>query len=130
MSGESGGEWYVLVEKMSARLSDSSWSLDDKLHVDGGREQALARAEELSLSYPKDHLGGAAEYGYLMFRASETSWLLEFSREFWNEYRNRPMTSTSHVRISVAQLVASKETPPAEPPAAKKGILRRTLGRD
>ncbi|MFI1352874.1 hypothetical protein ACH4TV_04705 [Streptomyces sp. NPDC020898] len=129
MSGGSG-EWYVLVERMSASSSDSSWSLDKKLHVDGGREQALARAEELSRSYPKDHMGGETEWGYLVFRTSETSWLLEISHEYWSEHWDRPMTFTKHVRISVAQLVASKEIPPAEPPAAKKGKLRRALGRD
>ena len=130
MSGGSGGGWYVLVERMSAGHSDSTWSLDEKLHVDGGREQALSRAEELSLSYADDQPGGGALYGYLSFRTSETSWLVELSREFWFEDRDEPRTATKHVRISVAQLVGSRETPPAEPPAGKKGILRRALGRD
>ena len=121
-------EWYVLVEKNEG-WSDSNWLLEDKVHVAGGREQALARAEELSLSY-RDGLYRPTEYGHLVFRTSETSWLLELTRESWHSERDEPYTRTEYARLTVAELVASKEPPPAERPASKKGILRRTLGRD
>ncbi|MDW4906124.1 hypothetical protein RB628_12430 [Streptomyces sp. ADMS] len=129
MSGGSG-EWYALVEEMAGRSDDSEWWLKEKLHVEGGREQALSRAAELSLAYPKDPWNGGPKYGYLVFRTSETSWLIELSDEYWSENSDGPKTFTKHARLSVAQLVASKETPPVEPPAGKKGILRRALGRD
>ncbi|MDQ0910640.1 hypothetical protein QFZ22_006625 [Streptomyces canus] len=92
-------------------------------------EQALARAEELSLSYPKG-LWRAEEYGHLVFRTSETSWLLELSRESWPSDRDEPYTRTEYARLTVAELVTSKEPPPAQRPASKKGVLRRALGRD
>ena len=97
--------------------------------MEGGREQALARAEELSLSY-REGLYRAKEYGHLVFRISETSWLLELTRESWDSDRDKPYTRTEYARLTVAELVTSKEPPPAERPASKKGILRRTLGRD
>ncbi|CAM5600275.1 hypothetical protein [Streptomyces canus] len=122
------GEWYVLVEENKG-WSDSNWLLKKKVHVEGGREQALARAEELSLSYVQD-LWRAEEYGRLVFRTSETSWLLELSRESWDSDRDEPYTFTEYARLSVAELVASKERPPAQRPASKKGVLRRALGRD
>ena len=121
-------EWYVLVEKNEG-WSDSNWLLEDKVHVAGGREQALARAEELSLSY-REGLYRAKEYGHLVFRISETSWLLELTRESWDSDRDKPYTRSEYARLTVAELVTSKEPPPAERPASKKGILRRTLGRD
>lgn len=97
--------------------------------MEGGREQALARAEELSLSYVEDRWR-AEEYGRLVFRTSETSWLLELTRESWPSDRDEPYTTTEYAPLSVAELVASREAPPAQRPAPKKGILRRTLDRD
>jgi len=123
-----GGEWYVLVETNEA-WNESNWRLKDKVHVEGGREQALARAEELSLSY-REKLWDAEEYGQLVFRTSETSWLLELSSESWHSDRDEPYTRTEYARLTVAELVASKEPPPAKRPAPKKGVLRRALGRD
>ena len=35
------GEWYVLVETNNG--DSDGWILKDKVHVEGGREQALAR---------------------------------------------------------------------------------------
>jgi hypothetical protein len=122
------GEWYVLVETNKG-YSDDNWLLKDKVHVEGGREQALARAEELSLSY-RESLWRAEEYGHLVFRISETSWLLELSSESWHSDRDEPYTRTEYARLTVAELVASKETPPAQRPEPKKGVLRRALGRD
>jgi hypothetical protein len=121
-------EWYVFVEKNDGGIDDD-WVLKDKVHVEGGREQALARAEELSLSYRED-LYRAKEYGHLVFRTSETSWLLELTRELWHSDRDEPYTFTEYARLTVAELVASKEPPPAPRPASKKGVLRRALGRD
>ncbi|MFF0094125.1 hypothetical protein ACFYSF_29765 [Streptomyces canus] len=121
-------EWYVLVETNEG-WSDSNWRLKDKVHVEGGREQALARAEELSLSY-QEGLYRSEEYGHLVFRTSETSWLLELSRESWPSDEDEPYTRTEYARLTVAELVASKERPPAQRPASKKGALRRALGRD
>ncbi|MFK4100042.1 hypothetical protein ACI2L1_08160 [Streptomyces sp. NPDC019531] len=125
---EMGGGWYVLVERNQGH-SDSNWLLKDKIHVEGGREQALARAEELSLSLP-GALWRAEEYGHLVFRTSETSWLLEFTTEAWHADWDKPHTFTEYARLTVAELVASKEPPPAQRPASKKGVLRRALGRD
>ena len=123
-----GGEWYVLVETNKG-YSDDNWLLKDKVHVEGGREQALARAEELSLSY-RESLWRAEEYGHLVFRISETSWLLELTSESWYSDRDEPSTRTEYARLTVAELVASKEHPPAQRPEPKKGVLRRALGRD
>ncbi|MFG2726478.1 hypothetical protein [Streptomyces canus] len=121
-------EWYVLVEKNDGGIDDT-WLLKDKVHVEGGREQALARAEELSRSY-QEGLWNAEEYGHLVFRTSETSWLLELTRELWSSDWDEPRTLTRYARLTVAELVTSKEPPPAPRPASKKGALRRALGRD
>ncbi|NEB04392.1 hypothetical protein [Streptomyces sp. SID13726] len=123
-----GGGWYVLVEANKG-YGDDTWLLKDKVHVEGGREQALARAEELSLTYPEGP-GHAQEYGRLVFRTSETSWLIEFKREAWQSGWDAPHVFTGHARLTVAELVASKEPPPAKRPEPKKGTLRRALGRD
>ena len=123
-----GGEWYVLVESNDGR-SENNWLLKDKVHVEGGREQAIARAEELSLSYRKS-LPFGEEYGHLVFRTSETSWYLELTREWWFRERKESYTHTEYARLTVAELVAAEEPPPAQRPEPKKGVLRRTLGRD
>ncbi|MGW2698978.1 hypothetical protein [Streptomyces sp. NPDC001340] len=124
-----GGEWYVLVETNNGD-SDGNWLLKDKVHVEGGREQALARAEELSLTYTDRLYDGGHGYGLLVFRISETSWLAEITHSRWSTYDEEPVTRTQYARLTVAQLISSTEPPPVERPAPKKGRLRRALGRD
>ncbi|MEU1480509.1 hypothetical protein [Streptomyces sp. NPDC005760] len=121
------GEWYVFIERNTG-YGESNWVLKARVHVEGGREQALAHAEELSLTWP----GGrrAEENGHRVFRTAETSWLVELTEEAWHPDWEEPRTFTEYFRLTVAELVASKETPPAKRPAPKKGVLRRALGRD
>ena len=123
-----GGAWYVLVERNEG-WSESNWLLKDKVHVEGGREQAIARAEELCLSY-RESLWRGEEYGHLVFRTSETSWFLELTRESWSDERKELYTLTEYARLTVAELVVAEEPPPAQRPEPKKGVLRRALGRD
>lgn len=124
-----GGEWYVLVETNNG-YSDGNWLLEQKAHVQGGREQAVAHAEELTRSYVERRTDGDAHHGHHVFRASETSWLLEFTESRWWEAFDKATEDSSYARISVAELVSSAEARPAERPAPKKGALRRALGRD
>ncbi|WP_406167693.1 hypothetical protein OIE52_18450 [Streptomyces canus] len=74
-------------------------------------------------------LSRAEEYGHLVFPTSETSRLLELTSESWYSDWDGPRTFTRYARLTVAELAISKEPPPA-PPASKKGVLRRALGRD
>ena len=123
-----GSEWYVLIDTQEA-FGEEHWHLRDKIHVEGGREQALARAEELCFSYLQQHRP-LDEHGHAVYRTSDTSWLVEVSREAWHAGWERPSTCTSYARLTVAELVAVKETPPATRKTPKKGLLRRALGGD
>jgi hypothetical protein len=122
-----GVEWYVLVETNNG-YSDGNWLLRDKVHVAGGREQAVAHAEELTRSSVERRTGGDPHRGHRVFRTSETSWLLEFTQSRWYEPRDRATENSSYARISVAELISSAEARPAERPAPEKGRLRRALG--
>ncbi|MFD9406814.1 hypothetical protein ACFWBN_07265 [Streptomyces sp. NPDC059989] len=63
-----------------------------------------------------------------MFWTAETGgWLVKVGHSDWPDDSNSPTTSTAHVRISVAELEHTVETPVAERPA--KSRLRRALGR-
>ncbi|MET9759356.1 hypothetical protein ABZ016_09895 [Streptomyces sp. NPDC006372] len=124
MSSGSVGQWYVLVEANESHGGDSTWDLTDKVHVEGGREEALSRAQEMSLSLVPGR-SDPEKYGRTVFRTSETSWLVEVTHSFWYDGFDRPSTLSSHFRISVAELVATKETPPAEP--RKKGWVSRVI---
>jgi hypothetical protein len=119
----------VLVETNNG-YSDGNWLLQDKVHVEGGREQALARAEALSLTYTGGLFLSDSGHGRVVFRISETSWLAEITHWRWSTYDEEPVTRTQYARLTVAQLISSTEPPPAERPAPKKGRLRRALGRD
>ncbi|WP_067812971.1 hypothetical protein [Actinomadura kijaniata] len=110
--------WYVLVEANESHGGDNTWNLVAKVPVEGGKEAAIARAEEISRtslsgSLPKDE-------GRLVFRTSPTSWLVEKSR-LVRERSADPIKHTQHLRVCVAELVFARE--PADPP--KKGRLRR-----
>ncbi|MEV6054022.1 hypothetical protein [Streptomyces sp. NPDC052107] len=119
----------MLVETNNG-YSDDNWLLKDKVHVEGGREQALARAEELSLTYTDRLSPIGSGYGRLVFRVSETSWLLEITDSWWFTNSDEAVTRTQYARLTVAQLISSTEPPPVERPAPRKGRLRRALGRD
>ncbi|MGW5426398.1 hypothetical protein ACWET9_04130 [Streptomyces sp. NPDC004059] len=123
-----GGEWYVLVETKNG--DSDGWILKDKVHVGGGREQALARAEELSLTYTRGLYLSGSDHGRVVFRISETSWLAEITESLWSTSREEAFTKMRYARLPVAQLISSTEPPPVERPAPKKGRLRRALGRD
>ncbi|MFI2370560.1 hypothetical protein [Streptomyces sp. NPDC018833] len=111
--------WYVLVEA-NGPYSDNRWALVAKIPVEGGREAAIARAEEMS----RTHMRGAFpdQQGRLVFRTSPTSWLVEQSRLMRLERSADPTMLTEHMRICVAELVMAREPAPLEPP--KKGWLR------
>ncbi|EFL33564.1 predicted protein [Streptomyces viridochromogenes DSM 40736] len=126
MSSGSVGQWYVLVEANESHGGDNTWDLTDKVHVEGGREAALARAQEMSLSLVPGRTD-TEKYGRTVFRTSETTWLVEVTYSFWYDGWDHPSTSSSHFRISVAELVAVQETPPAEPP--RKGWVNRMINR-
>lgn len=123
LSGASAGQWYVLVEANRSEV----WRLAEKVHVEGGREEALRRAEEMSLSYDRS-FHAPDGYGRTVFRTSESSWLVELTESHWSERFNELFTSSAHFRISVGELTFVRETPPVEPPPAKKGRLRRAVG--
>ncbi|WP_433450232.1 hypothetical protein ACQPXS_17445 [Streptomyces sp. CA-142005] len=123
-----GGEWYVLVE--TKKGDGDGWILKDKVHVEGGREQALARAEELSLTYTRGLYLSRSDHGRVVFRISETSWLAEITESLWSTSYEEAFTIMRYARLTVAQLISSREPPPVERPAPKKGRLRRALGRD
>ncbi|KUN72945.1 hypothetical protein AQJ46_11185 [Streptomyces canus] len=120
-------EWYVLVETNNG-WSDGNWLLHDKVHVAGGREQAVARAEELTRSNVERRTGDDPHRGHLVFRTSETSWLLEFTKSRWSEPFDHATEDSSYARISVAELISSAEARPVERPAPEKGRLRRAFG--
>ncbi|MEU6982742.1 hypothetical protein ABZ946_04885 [Streptomyces sp. NPDC046324] len=112
--------WYVLVEANDS-YSDSRWELVAKIPVEGDREAAIARAEEMSRTYMRDAFPD--QQGRLVFRTSPTSWLVEQSRLMQLERSGAPETITEHMRVCVAELVMAKEPAPLDPP--RKGRLRR-----
>ncbi|MEV6296036.1 hypothetical protein AB0M41_37690 [Streptomyces sp. NPDC051896] len=118
----------MLVETKNG--DSDGWILKDKVHVEGGREQALARAEELSLTYTRGLYLSRSDHGRVVFRISETSWLAEITESLWSTSREEAFTKMRYARLTVAQLISSTEPPPVERPAPKKGRLRRALGRD
>ncbi|MCX5558492.1 hypothetical protein [Streptomyces sp. NBC_00038] len=124
----SEAEWYVLVERNKGS-SDTEWTLREKIHAEGGRDAALVKAEELTRSYLERGFYSLGDTGRSVFRISETSWLVEVSYSRWPEGAMRPVTSSSHIRISVAELVYFKETPPVEPPPATGGSPGRAFRR-
>ncbi|GAA3043692.1 hypothetical protein GCM10020229_63710 [Kitasatospora albolonga] len=100
--------WYVLVEQSESLGGDNTWVLTQKVAVEGDRDAAVARAEELCRT-----VGSREKDGRLVFRRSPTSWLVELSYEYWDE---RARVSTRHLQVSVAELVLSEKAPPAEKP--------------
>ena len=120
----SGGDWYVLVETGTG--ADGRQELRRAIHVEGGREQAVARAAELARTCAANGEDGPSSAGRRVFRISETSWLVEHLRSYWADGRARNYATP--LRISVGELEYAKEVVPAEPPP--KGVLRRALGRD
>lgn len=121
-------QWYVLVEANSNYGYDSYWELKKKHHVEGGRSAALSRAEEICRTWCPRHWEPEEKSGRTVFQTSETSWLVEVTREWWSESANQASTSEGHFRVTVARLVHAKETPPAHPPEKKAGVIRRAFG--
>ncbi|MFH8493723.1 hypothetical protein [Streptomyces coeruleorubidus] len=117
-------QWYVLVE---GNGDTDRWQLEEKHHVVGDRSTALSRAEEICRTWcpwgrkPEEH-------GRTVFETSETSWLLELTKEVWMESDDRAYTRREHFRVTVARLVHTKETPSAHPPEKKAGAIRRAFG--
>ncbi|MET7326118.1 hypothetical protein [Streptomyces sp. NPDC005549] len=111
--------WYVLVE----RVKYGEWSLVDKIPVEGGEEEALARAEETARTRPPWGSTTSDSCGRLVFRTSPTSWLVELTESSWSKGDKSPTTYTEHLNIRVAELVHVQELVPAEPP--KKGRFGR-----
>ncbi|MBW5483609.1 hypothetical protein [Streptomyces bambusae] len=112
--------WYVLVEANKSWSGDNTWELVEKIPIEGGREAALARAEEMSRTYARGV--DREKIGRLVFRTSPTSWLVEQTRSVWYE-GSGPTTLSEHMRICVAELVLAREPVPADPP--KKFWQRR-----
>ncbi|MFB7375492.1 hypothetical protein ACFC0D_37330 [Streptomyces sp. NPDC056222] len=112
--------WYVLVEANETYGGDSTWDLVAKVPVEGGREAAIARAEEIS----RTSLSGTPPEGEgrLVFRTSPTSWLVEKSRLVRHERSAEPIKHTRHMRVHVAELVMAQEPAPLDPP--RKGWRR------
>ncbi|MEV6396992.1 hypothetical protein AB0M39_19765 [Streptomyces sp. NPDC051907] len=130
MSMASTGHWYVLIETNTVYDGDNLWSLTEKLPVEGGREEAIGRAEELSLSYEPGPYPSAPETcGRTVFRTSQTSWLVESEQSLWHQGWTAPATLSQLMRITVAELVSARPAPPAEPPV-KRGRLRRARRAD
>ncbi|WP_129843137.1 hypothetical protein [Streptomyces sp. RFCAC02] len=119
-------QWYVLVEADGGWGTESEWVLAEKHRVEGNREAALSRAEEICRTHPV--LWDLEESGRAVFQTSESSWLVEVTHETWNEHLGRPSTLTEHFRVTVGLLVHTRETPPAAPPGKKPGVLRRAFG--
>ncbi|MEU1472593.1 hypothetical protein ABZ434_30800 [Streptomyces sp. NPDC005761] len=111
--------WYVLVE----RVKYGEWSLGDKIPVEGGEKEALARAEETARTRPPWGSSDSSPCGRLVFRTSPTSWLVELTESSWRKGDTSPTTYTEHLNIRVAELVHVQELVPAEPP--KKGRFGR-----
>ncbi|MER7181541.1 hypothetical protein ABT404_18995 [Streptomyces hyaluromycini] len=119
-------EWYVLVEANHG-TSDTTWNLEEKRHVVGGRAAALSRAEEICRTWCPDGWK-PEECGRTVFEVSESSWLVEVTKEWWYESDNRAYTRKEHFRVAAGRLVHAKETPPAHPPEKKAGAIRRAFG--
>lgn len=125
----SRGEWYVLVEANEGG-ADTKWRLRDKVYAEEGREQALALAEEWTLTcgWRGGRSDAPEKEGRRVYRLSETSWLVEIEHPYWSDSRGA-VTLDCHVRVSVAELVHVKEHTPARPPAPKSGVLSRAFRR-
>ncbi|MFK0231262.1 hypothetical protein ACIQUL_36475 [Streptomyces sp. NPDC090303] len=111
--------WYVLVEANESYSSDERGELVAKIPVEGGREAALAHAEEMSRTYARGV--DPEQYGRLVFRTSPTSWLVEQTWLVRYDRSDSPSTLSRPMRICIAELVFARE--PADPP--KKGWRRR-----
>lgn len=104
--------WYVLVEHVQYGES----KLSSKIEVEGGREAAITRAEEVARSStPAMHLTGTP-VGRMVFQTSPTSWFVELTGSYWSKGDKGPMTIVEHLTIRAAELVHFQELIPAEPP--------------
>ncbi|MFD9464573.1 hypothetical protein [Streptomyces sp. NPDC060027] len=123
----SDAQWYVFVEANSDHPSETTWELQEKHHVEGDRAAALSRAEEICRTWSPGYWE-LEDSGRRVFRASETGWFVEVTRERWDKERDRALTTSKFLRVTVAELVYAKEAPPAQPPEKKDGIMRRAFG--
>ncbi|MEW1906589.1 hypothetical protein [Streptomyces sp. NPDC086147] len=119
-SGRSGiVSWYVLVE----RIRRGEWELVERISVEGGEEEALARAETVTRTCIPLYDIDSSRCGRLVFRTSPASWLVELRSSIWVKGDKSPITSAEHLNVRVAELVHMQELIPADPP--KKGLFGR-----
>ncbi|MFB8101131.1 hypothetical protein ACFUJ0_32375 [Streptomyces sp. NPDC057242] len=111
--------WYVLVE----RIRRGEWELVEKISVEGGEEEALARAEAVTRTCVPLYRIDPSRCGRLVFRTSPVSWLVELRSSIWVKGDKSPITSAEHVNVRVAELVHVQELIPADPP--QKGLFGR-----
>lgn len=108
--------WYVLVERVLYGES----KLSSKIPVEGGREAAITRAEEVARSStPAMHLVGTP-VGRMVFQTSPASWVVELSESYWFKRDKGPTTTFEHLTVRVAELVHFQELIPAEPPGKSR----------
>ncbi|MGW5868816.1 hypothetical protein ACWFRJ_42505 [Streptomyces sp. NPDC055239] len=104
--------WYVLVEQVRGGES----KLSRKISVEGGREAAVTRAEEVARSSTPGIYPTGTPFGRMVFQTSPTSWFVELTESYWFKGREGPTTVVEHLTIRAAELVHVQELIPADPP--------------
>ncbi|MFD4635191.1 hypothetical protein ACFVYR_29670 [Streptomyces sp. NPDC058284] len=104
--------WYVLVEQ--AEHGESR--LLRKISVEGGREAAVTRAEDVARSSTPGLLQTDTSFGRTVFQTSPTSWFVELTKSYWFKGDEGPTTVAEHLTIRAAELVHIQELIPADPP--------------
>jgi hypothetical protein len=110
----------VLVEA-TVSLGDT-WELRETLAVDGGREAAVARAEEVCRTWCR--YGTPETNGRQVFRTSETSWVVKTTHGWWRDDEDRLATLDAVCRVSVGELVHAEDVP-VPPRPERKSRWRR-----
>ncbi|GAA3369813.1 hypothetical protein GCM10020367_13980 [Streptomyces sannanensis] len=124
------GSWYILVEENVESREPAGdgyaaiprWQVIGSRPVDGGREHAVAVAEQLARSrVPSGAEGRPGTPGRAVYRVAEGSWLTVV----------RLGTDNWHFRVTAAELVHTQEyvheLQPAEAVPRQRG-LREMLG--
>lgn len=122
--------WYVFVEEDTDELVwvDNKnffvhrWHLVESRHVDGGRQEAEAAAQELADSYvPHITYGRGASGsrpGRSIFRMHDGAWLVTVKYG----------AAKAHYRVSIGELIRVEEEIEGEQPSKPKGGLKRMFG--
>ncbi|MER5888539.1 hypothetical protein ABT160_32345 [Streptomyces sp. NPDC001941] len=108
--------WYVLVE----RIRHGEWHLVDKVFVEGDRDAALVRGEEIARTLPMYLATASDPCGRQVFLTSPTSWFVELRGSSWAKGAKSPTEFTEHLTVRVAELVHVQELVPAEPTAKRR----------